>query len=381
MQDINMSPILVDINIEKFVLTSDGFYQVGFITENNTAPRTLVVERLKDLLDNGFDRGSKAYNFCLGVFAQNQMKRVIVRSKRSSESYIDAYLADDNSNYYFVVLETKDINEITVFNDAIVDELKLQFFSSSENVSNQIIDRELVYYYQPYFGNGWLLYDSFNIVETDSGNWFSIGDIGNYSDGTGDWTFDSASITDWDNTDDVQLEHQDISEDEAQNKALEYPEGAWIGYCGWFFPSQVQWLYKNLTRVDHFNLKQIPNYSNTTINLYGTDKSTVGTGKTCQQIYINEHVSLDWVKYALQRKLWNALYTSKKINATAYGLQSLENQIKEILDVSVEQGIFLSYIITDRKLDRINNKASFKFSATLAYSILGVDKVEGTIYQ
>lgn len=353
MFDINTSPVKVDINIEKDVLTSDGFYQVGFITENDVAPRTLVVERLKDLLDNGYDRASEAYNFCLGVFEQEQMERVVIRAKRSSETYFEAYSADDNSEYYYVVIESKDVNDIVTFNTAIQDELKLQYFSSSENVSDQVYGRKLVYYYQPYFGNGWLLYDSTNLVETDKGDWFSIG----------------------------YLQSEISTEEQAQSIGLEYPEGAWIGYCGWFFPSQVQWLYKNLTRVDYFNLKQIPNYSNTTIMLYFDSKSTVGTGKTCQEVEINEHISLDWLKYALQRKLWKSLYTSKKINATVYGLQSLENQIKEILDVSVEQGIFSSYIITDRKLDRINNKASFKFSATLTHSILGVDKVEGTIYQ
>lgn len=381
MFDINTSPINIDINIESNVLTTDAFYQLCFISENDNAPRTIVVERLKDLLDNGYDRNSKAYNFCLGVFSQKQMNRVIIRSKRKSETYTQAYFSDDNSEYYYVVIESKDIDDIINFNISIQDELKLQYFSSSENVSDQIEGLKIVYYYQPYFGNGWLLYDSSKLVETDHGKWFSIGDIGNYSDGTGSWSFDDARIADWDDTSNVQLEYQDLTEEEAQNKALEYPEGAWIGYCGWFFPSQVQWLYKNLNRVDYFDLKQIPNYSNTTIMLYLNDKSTVGTGKTAQDIDINEHISLDWVKFALQRKLWLSLYSNKKINATVYGLQSLENQIKEILDVSVEQGIFSSYIITDRKLDRINNKASFKFSATLTHSILGVDKVEGTIYQ
>lgn len=381
MFDINTSPINIDINIESNVLTSDAFYQLCFIAENDNSPRTIIVERLKDLLDNGYDRNSKAYNFCLGVFSQKQMNRVIIRSKRKSETYTQAYFSDDNSEYYYVVIESKDINNIVNFNISIQDELKLQYFSSSENVSEQIEGLKIVYYYQPYFGNGWLLFESSDIVETDNGNWFSIGDIGNYSDGTGSWSFDDARIADWDDSRNVLLEYQDLTEEEAQNKALEYPEGAWIGYCGWFFPSQVQWLYKNLNRVDYFDLKQIPNYSNTTIMLYLNDKSTVGTGKTAQYIDINEHISLDWVKFALQRKLWLSLYTNKKINATVYGLQSLENQIKEILDVSVEQGIFLNYVITERKLDRINNKASFKFSATLTHSILGVDKVEGTIYQ
>lgn len=71
MQTVNYTPVKVDVNIEETVLTSEGFYQVGFITENNTAPRTIVVETLEELASYGYNRGSMAYNFCLGVFSQN----------------------------------------------------------------------------------------------------------------------------------------------------------------------------------------------------------------------------------------------------------------------------------------------------------------------
>lgn len=381
MQIVNTSPIVVDINIEESILTSEGFYQVGFITQNDNAPRTIIVDSLDDLLANGYDRGSQAYNFCIGVLAQKQMQQIVIRAKRSTETYTEAYLADDNAGYYFVVIESKDINEILTFNDSIVDELKLQFFSSNLNVYDLVKDRKLVYFYQPYFENGWILFDSSNIVETDEGKWFSIGDTGYYSDGTSDWVFDGESTIDWDNSDDVQLEHQDITEEEAQNKSLQYPEGAWIGLCGYSFPSHIQWLHKFVERMEWFDLVEIPELSTACVRIYGKDKATVGTAETCQQYPINEQVSLDWVKYALQRNLWNSLYGSKKINSTVNGLQILENQIKEILDVAVTEGIFTDYLITKRELDRINAKASFKFVATLTHSILGVDKVEGNIYK
>lgn len=381
MQTVNTSPIIVDVNIEESILTSEGFYQVGFITQNDSAPRTIIVDSLDDLLANGYDRGSQAYNFCIGVLAQKKMQQIVIRAKRSTETYTEAYLEDDNSGYYFVVIESKDINEILTFNDNIVDELKLQFFSSNLNIYDLVKDRKLVYFYQPYFGDGWLLYDSSNIVETDAGKWFSIGESGYYSDGTGSWSFDDNSINDWDSNDNVLLEYHDLTEEEANNKSLYYPEGAWIGLCGAEFPSHIQWLHKFVERMEWFNLTEIPDLSSACVRIYGRDKATVGTAETCEKYPINEQVSLDWVKYALQRKLWNLLYNSKKVNATVNGLQILENQIKEILDVAVDEGIFTDYLITKRELDRINAKASFKFVATLTHSILGVDKVEGNIYK
>ena len=102
--ELNLEPVKVDLQIETPSLERDAFYNLCFITENDEAPRTLKVERLRDLLDNGYDRLSLAYNFCVGVFAQQGMDTVYIRAKRLSESYEDAFDAVDNSNYYFVVL-------------------------------------------------------------------------------------------------------------------------------------------------------------------------------------------------------------------------------------------------------------------------------------
>ena len=76
--ELNLEPVKVDLQIETPSLERDAFYNLCFITENDEAPRTLKVERLRDLLDNGYDRLSLAYNFCVGVFAQQGMDTVYI---------------------------------------------------------------------------------------------------------------------------------------------------------------------------------------------------------------------------------------------------------------------------------------------------------------
>ena len=76
--ELNLEPVKVDLQIETPSLERGAFYNLCFITENDEAPRTLKVERLRDLLDNGYDRLSLAYNFCVGVFAQQGMDTVYI---------------------------------------------------------------------------------------------------------------------------------------------------------------------------------------------------------------------------------------------------------------------------------------------------------------
>ena len=149
--ELNLEPVKVDLQIETPSLERGAFYSLCFITENDKAPRTLKVTRLQDLLENGYSRLDLVYNFCVGVFSQQGMDTVYIRAKRSSESYVEAYDSDDNSMYYFVVLQTKDLTEIEKFNIHLVssDEMKLQFFS--QNVGSKILKSpKLVNYYQDY---------------------------------------------------------------------------------------------------------------------------------------------------------------------------------------------------------------------------------------
>lgn len=384
---LDYSPIEVEINVEQGNLTQDAFYTVGFLTRHPTAPRTVVVNSLQDVLDAGYKRGSEAYNFCKGVLIQGQMNTVILRAVRASESYSDAYRADDNSEYYYVVIGSKDIADVIAFNDTLLNEggLKLQFFSTNLDVSQQVAGRKLVYYYYKYESSDpthpqgfqdfpYLSWDSKFGVNLDSGGLIYLSP---YNVVQMDVVGAKEVLITQDNG-------QDLTVQQAQGRALKYAEGAWIGYCGNFFPSQIQWLYKMIQNVDYHTydeLRDIPNLSTTTVIMpqYG-DKSTLGSGRTCEGFPIHEVVSLDWVRYALQKKLWEVFYNSERLPATSAGMSLLENALRYVLDIAVQQGIFESYIITERKLASSLNRASFKFEATLTQTVLEVKRVEGTIY-
>lgn len=373
---LNYTPIEIELNIEQGNINQNAFYSVGFITENEDAPRTIVVNKLEDLLENGYSRGSNAYNFCKAVLIQGQMNTIIVRSKRENESYFEAYLADDNSDYYYVVLGIKDVSEVLSFNSLLLDskDLKLQFFSTDEDVSELISGRKIVYYYQPDFIDfPYIAFDSGSGVQTDEEyflylNTFEVLNTGNVlvSDPESDYT---------------QSDGSDLTFEQAQGRGIKYPEGSWIGLCGNYFPSQVQWLYKNLKNVDTFQLQEIPDLSTiSTLMPYNNEKSTLGSGKTGQGFNIHEVVSLDWVRYAIQKKLWEVFYNNERVLATAAGMLLLENAVRYVLDIAVQQDIFTAYTITGRNLISSINRASFSFEATITQTILEVKKVEGTIY-
>ena len=168
-----------------------------------------------------------------------------------------------------------------------------------------------------------------------------------------------------------------------QKHKLAYPEAAWIASCGNEFPSRVQWLYKYLAKVDVLPIKDLKDrlpdsgYPNTTSTVM-KDIATVGSGKTSQGVLIHEQVSLDWVKWAISQRVWKTLYTQNKINATQGGIDLIVNEIKYILDIAVEQGIFTQYKIGETKLDRNTNNLQVKFKANLTHTILEVE-VNGSL--
>ena len=398
--DLNLAPVNVNIVVETPTVTNEAFYNLCFITESDVAPRTLEVKRLNDLLDNGYMRLDLAYNFCLAVLLQESIGRVYVRAKRSGETYQQAFDADDNSNYYYIIIDSKDENVILNFNDYLVsvDPYKLQFFSSYKDLSSSVANRKIVYYYEP-FNVGekdYVSLDTSDNVLSDSYDKYYTGytnELYNYyanksygvvtatyySDGVNDhWDFDNSGNVLWDSNDNVLLERQDIPIDLAQSARIAYPEASWISKCGDSFPSRVQWLHKYLRGNSVHKLSQIPNLSTTLVTILD-NKATSGSGMTGQGIVINEQVSLDWVTWAISKNIWNTLYTESKINANDSGLTLIENKLKEVLDIAVKENIFTEYKITQRNLQRQTNNASFKFSASLVYSILNVN-IEGSVY-
>lgn len=373
---LNLSPVKVDVNVENYVIKSDAFYNVCFITEDDLAPRTVEVRTLDDLLKNGYHRFSLAYDFCRTAFLQQGMPSVFVRAKRTNETYEQAFDADDNSAYYYVVIDTKNIETVLSFNTYInsVDSYKLQFFSSTNDYSDLVANRKIVFYYSPLV----------TPLDKDKTLYYINKTYGNntlpyLSDGVKDYWdwFDDGNVQ-YDDTTNVILQVHDLESNEAQSFKTAYPEGGWIALCGHRFPSKIQWLHKFIAGADDFRLTTIPNLSTTSIKILG-GRSTEGSGVTGQGVVINEQVSLDWVRYAITKNVWNLLYQSGKVDATSEGVVLIENKIKEVLDVAVTEGIFSEYQLLGNTLDRQQNNATYKFKAKLTYSILNAD-IEGVVY-
>lgn len=176
-----------------------------------------------------------------------------------------------------------------------------------------------------------------------------------------------------------------ISTEKLQNHRLAYPEAAWVARCGNSFPSRTQWLYKYLPKVDSVSKYEASRISSGGVNVnFSSDvmgkKVTVGTGSTADGVPIHEKVSLDWVKWAISKKVWDVLYNTEKINSNVGGSEIITNEVRRVLDIAVSEGIFVSYRIGDVVLDSTNNNISIKFKAQLEHTILSVE-VSGSLYQ
>lgn len=173
----------------------------------------------------------------------------------------------------------------------------------------------------------------------------------------------------------------DITQKEAQSKDLSYPEGAWIGVCGYYLPSEVQWLYKNFTKQKLNSTVVIPEIATTSYhNDLNDDYSTLGSGKTTNGVYIHEKISIDWLRYAIQKRMWKLLYNNGKIGSTSTGIDFFKNELITVLKIAVDNNIISSYEIQSVVLDRVANKIAMKFSAELTHTIFSV-AVTGSLYK
>lgn len=405
MQNINKTPVIVDVNVERITTNTSAFYTVGFVCETTLIDQPLTVKTLNDLLDVGFLRSDTAYNFCLGVFAQKKMQTVVIIPKQKEETYVDSYKNHETSTFYYVCLETKNIEEILDLYRHLksTSDNKLLFFSHIINYEKEVEGLDLVYYYeQPLDVNKYLEgvpeftlnnphpkyialypYEKAYIDYIDTSIPTRSSTETRFSQSEIFWAFDDSSKLYWDNAIEAVIAHEfkDFTQDEAQGQMLAYPEAAWIGYCGWYFPSHVQWAYKTLNKVRETTAKLIPSNATCSTRLMFNERATTDYAATASGVKIEQYVSLAWLKAAIEWNIWQTLLKSEtKITFSKNGDDLLESKLREVLEFAVSENIFTDYNITERSFNTKNYTASYKFSATLTHSILGVDKVEGTIY-
>lgn len=156
-----------------------------------------------------------------------------------------------------------------------------------------------------------------------------------------------------------------------QTHRLAYPEAAWIAACGGVFPSRVQWLYKYLSKVDVIKNLDIPSNSSTSAIVL-KDRVTIGSGTTTAGIPIHEQVSLDWVIWALSRRVWNTLYTTDRLASSSGSAELITNEVKSVLEVALSEGMFTEYAITEVLLEPKQNNIKLKFTANTTSIILNV---------
>ena len=345
-------PVVINISLAQARTEKYAFYTPAFIVEDDVIEqRSVQVESLKDLIEAGYATDSSAYIYCSLAFAQEQrVESVVIINKKSNESYLEAYKDSPTSKFYFLSLESNNVDDVLSISDYLLatETYKLLFITKYEDVSVQLQGRR-------------------NIV------WWWGSDF---------WFWDSSAIVVWDSNLDMEL------------SIKHFPESAWISRCGSLFPSHVQWSCKELIGVstqDSFSPQEGVDYDlsghtqapfDTPTNYYDNVMEynvTWGDGTTCSGEWIDSVVFDDWLKWAIQRNIWKLFKSSPKINATDGGVELIKTKIKEVLDFAVEQDGILTYKITDVKYDRITRSSSFKFNYTRVHAIIGVISIDGVI--
>lgn len=372
--------VYVDIGISSETLEPNAYQTVCFITENEEIIGDVKVESLYDFPNNGYRLSSKAYNFTRSVIDQGYGVNVIIRSKLPDESYIDAYLrgemSGENTGFYYVVLDTKDIATILSFNDTIQEKPHLQFFSSMRKFSD-LGERRLAYFYVDEYYE-YLRYDSNLKVETDDGEFLISEKHYEIDNDIGYILADDSQELVLDE-DDLFLE-LDINNDRtsANEGSYFYPEGAWVGRCAYSFPTRIQWIYKTLKNVLVNNDKSFPEISNYYSNYRGYDV-VLGNSKLCNGDYIHHTVSLDWLAQSISSNVWNLLYTLEVLNFTENSYELVVSRVEDVLSFMVDEEFLESYSIGKVIPNKNNNSISLRFEMVLNQPILKVKKIVGRL--
>lgn len=146
---IETNPIKIKIDVSTETTTRDGFFTPCFIAETeDTFLRTSVVTSLEDVIDLGFSDESNCYSYCNTLFSQenNTIDQIIIRTKYPSETYLEAFLADDNSSFFYVTIESKELQDIIDISDYIETIRKMLIFSTNQDWSVELEGRKNLIY-------------------------------------------------------------------------------------------------------------------------------------------------------------------------------------------------------------------------------------------
>lgn len=372
------SPVIVDISISPPQAERYSFYTPAFFSRNNTAKRDVEVEDLKQVLDAGYDVDSPAYAWCSLAFKQEDYRvdSIILVAQRDGETLLDSFKDSEFKRYYFISSEEHDVDQVLELSTYLktIQKDKLIFITKYEDLSSKLMGiRNIVWWWSTNF-----------------------------------WFWDSNAIVVWDSGYDM------------ESAIYNYPEAAWISRCGSIFPSQVQWLCKELidvpieqpffdsshTRDYIWDIEQVNvlwdsgkdvtsqhtadyNYQNDFIPPFKTPSTwymdvlgynvTWGSGTTCNGEWIDNIVTDDWMKWAIQRNIWKLFKLSPKVNATQDGLEKITLKITEVLNFLIDQNGIRSYRITKATFDRLTRSSSFEFEYEREHAIIGVRNITGKV--
>lgn len=372
------SPVVVEIEISSPKTERYSFYTPAFFSMNNTAKREVEVSSLKDVLNAGYSIDSPAYAWCSLAFKQEESKveNIILIAQRDDETLLDSFKETNYHRYYFISSEEHDVDQVVELSEYMISSNinKLIFITKYEDLSSKLLGRR-------------------NIVW-----WWS----------TNFWFWDSNAIVAWDSGYDM------------ESALHNYPEAAWISRCGSLFPSHVQWLCKELIDVPieqpFFDMSKSRDYiwdieqvnvlwdsGNNMTSQHTADYNyqddyippfkapstwymdvlgynvTWGSGTTCSGEWIDNVVTDDWMKWAIQRNIWKLFKLSPKVNATQDGAEKIALKITEVLDFLIEQSGIRNYKITKIKYDRITRSSSFEFEYEREHAIIGVRNIKGIV--
>ena len=127
------------------------------------------------------------------------------------------------------------------------------------------------------------------------------------------------------------------------NAGMEYPEFAWMGRILPRDPGSITWKFKTLSGVtpDTLSATTIVNLTNKKANFYHvfggvpiTEEGTMANGT-----FIDEIRGADFIQARMQENVFSKMVNLDKIPFTNAGLDLITNQMFEVLNASVAQGI------------------------------------------